>query len=380
MKAPTHRTWPLYVGGFLGPFGGAVVTTMLPEMAHDLNTSVAGAATSLTAYMVPFAACMLFSGTIAERVGRRRTVQAGYLVYTLASVFCALAPTLTTFLGARALQGMANAFTTPVLVAAISSMVPPERLGRSLGLFASMQATGQAMAPLLGGVAAELHWNWAFFGSAGVAAVLACFPPPDGDRSASNRGRWRSLANRQLALACLIAALAYLTSMGITLIGALLAQDRFDLNPAARGAVVAVYGVAGLLSGRLVGGLMDRHGRLLTGGLAHLVMGVGAAAIGVSPLLGLMIASIFFAGLAGTGTRTTAQTLAVTSAPNNRSGATSVMLACQFGGAAIAPLLWVPLYTGNGPLAMFVVAVPALLAGVVLLVLVRTPGAAALRG
>lgn len=363
------RMWPLYVGGFLGPFGGAVVITMLPEMAVDLSTTITGAATSLTAYMLPFAVCMLVSGTIAEWVGRRRTVQGGYVAYVVASLLCAWAPNLTMFLGARGLQGMANAFTTPVLVAAISTLVPPERLGRSIGLFASLQATGQAMAPLIGGLAADLHWAWAFYGSAAVAAVLALFPPPDGERAAVAKGRWRSLANRQLVLACGISALAYLTSMGVTVVGALLAADRFDLGPTARGAVVAVFGVAGLLSGRRLGALLDRYGRLRFGGVAHLVLAAGTAAMGLSPWLGLLIASIVVAGAAGTGTRTTVQTLAVTSAPQNRSGATSVMLACQFGGAALAPLLWVPLYSGQGPSTMFVVALPALLAGLVLLLL-----------
>ena len=54
-----HATWPLYIGGFLGPFGGAVVATMLPEMAGDLGVSVNAASLSLTAYLVPFAVLML---------------------------------------------------------------------------------------------------------------------------------------------------------------------------------------------------------------------------------------------------------------------------------------------------------------------------------
>jgi MFS family permease len=359
--------WPLYVGGFLGPFGGAVVTTMLPEMRDSLGVSLDAVSTSLTAYMVPFALLMLVSGTIAERVGRRLTVRVGYVAYTIASLLCALAPTLGLLLAARALQGAANAFTTPVLVAAISAIVPPERLGRSLGLFGSMQATGQAMAPLLGGLAADFNWSYAFWGSAAVSLVLALLPPQDTARApAGSGGRWRSLGNRQLGLACVVALLAYMTSMGVTVLGALIAADRFGLGPSARGAVVAVFGVAGLLSGRWLGGLLDRHGRLMFGAAAHLLFGVAAVAMGFSPLLVLLILAVALAGAAGTATRTTAQSLAVTSAPLNRSGATSVMLSFQFGGAALAPLLWVPIYAQIGGAALAVAGLPAVCAGLAL--------------
>lgn len=167
------RLWPLYAGGLLGPFGGAMVTTMLPELAEGLHTSLATAASSLTVYLVPFAAIMLVSGTLAEHWGRARTIRWAYLVYALASLACALAPTAATFLGARAIQGAANAFTTPLLVAAISDLVGPTRLGRSLGVFGGMQAAGQAFAPLVGGIAAALDYRWAFVSAAAAAALWA---------------------------------------------------------------------------------------------------------------------------------------------------------------------------------------------------------------
>ena len=371
------RTWPLYVGGFLGPFGSPIVVTMLPEMSDSLGVSVATAATSLTAYLVPFAALMLISGTLAERFGRRRTVQVGYIVYTLASIGCALAPSFTVLMIARVIQGGSNAFTTPVLVAAVSDATPRERLGRALGLFGSMQATGQAMAPLVGGHAASVDWRLAFWGTAVVSALLAVLPPRDSKTAlvGSTADRWKVLANRKLAVACVVAALAFLTTMGVTILAALYADDAFGLGPSARGLVVAVFGLAGLASGRWLGSLMDRFNMLGVGAAMQVVLGVGAALVGVVPTLALMIICIGVAGAAATGTRTVSQTLAVTSAPTNRSGAVSVMLACQFGGAAIAPLLWVPIYQDSQGAALVLAGIPAVLAGLVLLVAWRLPWA-----
>lgn len=373
------RTWPLYVGGFLGPFGAPVVSTMLPEMAADLDSTVGAVSTSLTAYLLPFAALMLVSGTLAERFGRRRSVMGGYVVYTLASVGCAVAPSFGVLMLFRVLQGASNAFTTPVLVAAITEAVPRERLGRALGLFGSMQATGQAMAPLVGGLAATFDWRYAFWGTALVSAVLAALPPENArlGRTGTAADRWRALLNRQLGVACLVAALAYLTTLGVAVVAALYASQAFGLGPTARGLVVAVFGLSGLAVGRRLGALMDRRGRTLVGAALHLVLGIGAALCGLAPNVALLVVAIGVAGAAATGTRAVVQTLAVTSAPVNRSGATSVMLACQFGGAALAPLLWVPVFLadtgrgGDGGVALVACGAPAVVAAAVLAVVYR---------
>lgn len=368
----------MYVGGFLGPFGAPVVSTMLPEMGADLDVPVTTAAITLTAYLVPFAALMLVSGTLAERFGRRRTVQLGYLVYTLSSLACALAPSFALLAVARAVQGGSNAFTTPVLIAAVTDVTPRARLGRALGLFGSMQATGTAMAPLIGGLAATVDWRLAFWGTAVVAGTLALLPPPDAKRSAGTEpagGRWRSLATRKLGVACLIAALAFMTTMGVTVLGALQADEAFGLGPTERGLVVAVFGLAGLASGRWLGSLMDRFDMLAIGAVTLTLLGVGTALTGVVPTVALMTLSIAVAGAAATGTRTVAQTLAVTSAPGNRSGAVSVMLACQFGGAALAPVLWVPIHQDLDGATLVLAGIPAVLAAGVLMLARRSRSA-----
>lgn len=369
------RTWPLYIGGFLGPFGGSLVTTMLPELGRAFDVSVEVASSSLTGYLIPFAALMLVSGTLSERFGRRRTVRTAYLVYTLASVAAVVAPNFELFLLARIVQGASNAFTTPVLVGAITDAVPARRLNRSLGVFGSLQAFGMAASPLAGGLAAAVHWRWAFVACAVVAGVLFFLPPPDSERpaTADSRSRWRALANRRLALASLVAGFAYLTTSGILVLTALYARVEFGLSPDAAGLVVATFGVAGLLTGRRTGGLLDRFGVVRVGLVVHIGLGIACAAIaltaGLAGTVGIVIVVVLVAvgGVCGTACRSITQSLAVTSAPANRAGASSVMLACQFAGSAIAPLLWVPVFVGGTPsLALLLAGVPAVCAGIAL--------------
>lgn len=364
------RTWPLYAGGFLGPFAGGVVTPMLPELAVALRTDLATAAWSLTAYMIPFAAIMLVSGTFAERWGRARTIRAAYGAFVVASLLCAVAGDTALFLAARGLQGAANAFTSPLLVAAISDVVPAGRLGRALGRFGGWQASAQAFAPLIGGLAAAADYRWAFVVTAVAAAVLAAVPPPDAAGqpvgAAGQSQRWRALLNRRLVLACAAAFGIYLTTSGLTLLAALLAGDRFGLGPDGRGLVVAAFGVAGLATGARFGRLADRFGELRFGAGVLLVFAASTALTGLSPHVAALALGVAVGGATSTSGRAVTTTLAVTSTPANRAGATSFALAWQFLGSALAPVLLLAPYHRSAALGFVVCATGALGAAVLL--------------
>ena len=173
----------------------------------------------------------------------------------------------------------------------------------------------------------------------------------------------RSLLNSRLVLACVIAALAYLTTVGITLQSALLAGDRFGLSPGWRGAVVAVFGAAGLLAGRSMGHRLDRVGVRRFGLLAYGLLAAGSVLAGLSPWLLVLVAALAVSGVAGLAARVTVNSLAVRSTPDNRGGAASLMLACQFLGGAVAPLVLIPVYRQSATLGLAVGAVFGLVAG-----------------
>src|SRR3954451_1044763 len=103
-----RSTLPLYIGGFLGPFGGGVVAVLVPQLREAFDATTAGVALTIPAYLVPFAALQLISGTIGERIGRRKVVRTAYLIYAVLSLCAALAPGLGVFIVVRALQGAAN--------------------------------------------------------------------------------------------------------------------------------------------------------------------------------------------------------------------------------------------------------------------------------
>jgi MFS family permease len=340
-------TLPLYVGGFLGPFGGAMLIALIPNVAAGLDASVAQVAAAITAYMVPFALLQLVSGTLAERLGPRRVVRGGYVAFGLAALACAFAPDIWVFLAARAAMGAANAFLSPILLAALSEVVAPEVLGRTVGTFAAAQTAGLMLAPILGGLLGEISWRLAFMLVAVVSVILGLPRQTLGaaERQAGPDGAsLGSLLNRWIALLATQAMLGYLGFTAIGFVLVLVGAEEFDLGSGARGLLIAGYGIGGILLGRYAGTVVDRAGRPATAlaGAVACTAGVLGLVVAPSPWsLGLVF---FGVGCASAFVWAGLNTIAVESFPGNRAGATSAYSAFKFAGVAIAPLVYVPLF------------------------------------
>lgn len=335
----------LYAGGFLGPFGGGVVTVLIPDLRDALDTSTAGASATLTAYLIPFALLQLVSGTIGERLGLSRTVRSAYIVYAVASVGVALTSTLAPFLVLRGLQGGANAFTTPLLVAALADITPRETLGRAMAAFAAVQTVGVVLAPLIGGLAGAIDYRLAFVVPAVAAVALAAAPLAPHRPDHQGAPTLRTALTRRTVLLSGFAFAAYMCTVGVGFLVALRAADRFGLDAETRGLLLAGFGFAGMLAGRPIGSLIDR-----SGGRTALLSGAASSAVliplvGVAPSIATLGLAWAAAGVASQMVWATVYTLAVDAAPGNRAGAVSIIGACRFAGNALAPVAWLPLFT-----------------------------------
>lgn len=358
------RVGALYAGGFLGPFGGGVVASMLPEMGADLSVTTGSAATSLTAYLLPFAAAMLASGTLGARWGRERTVAWAYVLYAVASLACFAAPTLELLLGARALQGVANAFTTPLLLAALAAVTPRARLGRALGTFGALQAAGQTSAPLVGGLAAEFDWRYAFLVLTGVSLVLLAVGLPAADDTVdahAPRERLRDALSVPVLRVAVVALLGWGALGGLNFLVAFRAEDTFGLTAGQRGLLLTVFGIAGIFAARPVGTLIDRLGArrsVLIGAPAGAVLVALAGTVDVLLVVAVVWA---MAGVASQFVLVGVNAAILGSGGANRGGAVSVVQSFRFGGAALAPLALTPLYALHPHVAFLI---PAILLGI----------------
>src|SRR6188472_610381 len=347
MRASAGTRAALYAGGFLGPFGGGVVVVLVPELREALHISTGAASLALTVYLVPFALLQLVSGTLGERVGRVRAVKLAFVVYALASVGAAAAASYGPCLIARAVQGAANAFTTPLVLASLAEATPEASLGRAMGTFAAVQTAGVVTAPLIGGLAGAIDYRLAFLASAAAAVLLALVPLPPPRRRADAPARLRDAATPRARWTAAAAFAAYFAVTGLAVVVALRAGDDLGLGPTARGLLLAGFGLAGVLVGRAAGAAADRHG-------AVAVAVAGALpCVALLPLLGLAgtwpaLAALWLgAGVCSALVWAGLNILTVQSAPANRGGAVSLIGAFKFAGNALAPAVWLPLAAGD---------------------------------
>ena len=350
--ASRSATLPLYLGGFIGPFGGGMLNVLVPQLRDAFGATSAEVALAIPAYLIPFAALQLVSGTMGERLGRRRVVRAGYVFYGLFSFAAAAAPGIGAFIVFRALQGAANAFLTPLLLAGLADLVDARRLGRSVGTFAAVQTAAVAVAPLSGGLLAGIDWRLAFVVPGLVSASLAFFAPADPVRAADHEpARLRAVMTRRMALLCGAAFAGFASLAGLGFIVALRIEDAFGLGAGLRGLVLAGFGVAGMLTGRASGGLVDRFGRVPVVLVGVALCAPLVALIGVAGSAVLTAALWFAVGAASSLVWAGLNTLVIEAVPGNRGGATSVFGTFRFAGNAAAPLMFLPLYDAHAWLA-----------------------------
>ncbi|MEO8923180.1 MAG: MFS transporter [Caldimonas sp.] len=151
---PAHPTGTLaatILGSSLAFIDGSVVNVGLPAIEQSLGASGASISWLINAYLLPLGALVLFGGVAGDRWGRKRTFLAGMLVFVLASIGCALAPSFALLLVARVAQGLGAAFLMPASLALLGAAFSGEARSRAVGTWAAAGAITGAIGPLLGG-------------------------------------------------------------------------------------------------------------------------------------------------------------------------------------------------------------------------------------
>ena len=359
-RHPTRRA-ALYAGGFLGPFGGGMVTVLVPELRDAFGVSTAAVSLALTAYLVPFAALQLVSGTLGERLGRVRATRVAFAVYAVASLAAAATGAFAVFLAARAVQGAANAFTTPLVLAALADDTPDAQLGQAVGTFAAVQTAGVVGAPLVGGLAGALDYRLAFVGAAAAALVLVLVTAPErrpeADASREAPVRLRDALTPRTRWTAAAAFLAYFAITGLGVVVALRAGDAFGLGPTARGLLLAGFGLAGVVAGRPAGRAADRAGAVRVALAGTLPCCALLPLLGVAPGAVVLAALWLAAGICSALLWAGLNVLTVGAAPRNRGGAVSIIGAFKFAGNALAPLAWLALYGDEERLAFLLAGI-----------------------
>jgi DHA2 family multidrug resistance protein-like MFS transporter len=162
----------------------AIANIALPAIAADLHVSPADVVWVVNVYQIALVATLLPLGALGEIVGHERIYLGGLLLFTLASLGCALAWSLPSLLTARALQGLGASGIMSVNSALIRFVYPSRILGRGFGHNALVVATAFTLGPTIAsGILALGPWPWLFavnipFGLVAIAIGLKTLPHP----------------------------------------------------------------------------------------------------------------------------------------------------------------------------------------------------------
>jgi EmrB/QacA subfamily drug resistance transporter len=159
---------------FVAMLSSTVVTNALPRIVADLEGSASGYTWVVVATLLTMTASTPIWGKLADLFSKKMLVQTALGIYVLGSLAAGLAPTMSTLIGARALQGLGVGGITALVQVVIASMVSPRERGRYAGYIGATFALATVSGPLIGGVIVDtpgLGWRWTFFMSIPVAAA-----------------------------------------------------------------------------------------------------------------------------------------------------------------------------------------------------------------
>jgi EmrB/QacA subfamily drug resistance transporter len=180
------------LGQFMVILDVSIVNVALPSIKDALGFSTNGLQWVLNAYTLTFAGFLLLGGRAADLFGRRRMFFAGTLLFSGASLLCAVAPSSETLIAARAIQGIGGAIISPATLAIITTSFdegPPRN--RALGIWGAVGAIGATSGVLLGGILTDaLGWPAIFLINVPIGLAVVLFSGglvPEGRRETENR-------------------------------------------------------------------------------------------------------------------------------------------------------------------------------------------------
>jgi MFS family permease len=177
---------------FLMTLDSSVMNVSIQYVAKDLHTTVTGIQTAITLYTLVMASFMITGGKIGARLGRRRTLVIGLVIYGVGSGLTAIAPNLGTLLvGWSVLEGLGASLILPAIVALVAVNFPSERRSSAYGMIAAASAIAIAAGPLIGGaVTTFASWRYVFLVEVVIVVVLVFAVRRVADRPVESVGKF----------------------------------------------------------------------------------------------------------------------------------------------------------------------------------------------
>ncbi|MEI7855956.1 MAG: MFS transporter [Methanomicrobiales archaeon] len=180
------------LGVVMDGIDGSIVNVALPTMATYFNTDTGTIAWVIITYLLMMAGLLLVFGKLADRGYAKKLFLLGFVIFTLGSAACGIAPTLDILLAARLVQGLGAAMIAAVAPLLCIRYLPKEMLGTALGVIAATASIGFAAGPAIGGILTQyLSWHWIFLvnipiGIIGILFAARVIPADEPEETSSS--------------------------------------------------------------------------------------------------------------------------------------------------------------------------------------------------
>jgi EmrB/QacA subfamily drug resistance transporter len=160
------------LGAVMSILDTTIVNVALATLGKDLHSSLASIQWVVTGYMLSLAAVIPVTGWASRRFGAKRVFLVSLVLFTLGSLLCGLATSVSELIAFRVLQGVGGGMIMPIAQIIMADAAGPKRMGRVMGLVAIPMMLAPTLGPLLGGTIIEgLSWHWVFYVNLFVGAI-----------------------------------------------------------------------------------------------------------------------------------------------------------------------------------------------------------------
>ncbi len=152
------------MGVLLATIDGSIVNVALPTLVDELDTTFPLVQWVALAYLLAMATLTLGVARLGDIVGKKKIYAIGYVVFTVGSVLCGLAPTVGWLIGFRVVQAVGAAMILALGAGILTEAFPASERGKALGVIGTMVSVGIVTGPAVGGLLLQhLSWHWIFF-------------------------------------------------------------------------------------------------------------------------------------------------------------------------------------------------------------------------
>ncbi|MCQ9164924.1 MFS transporter [Arthrobacter sp. STN4] len=164
--------WVAVLASFVAFLDGAIVNVALPALTRELGGGLTTQQWVVDAYLLALGSLILIAGSLSDTLGRVRVLRAGLLIFGVASLACAVAPTALVLILARCVQGAGAALLVPSSLALITSTFSGTAQGKAIGSWTAWTGTAFLAGPLLGGLLVDFA-SWRFIFAVNVLPIAA---------------------------------------------------------------------------------------------------------------------------------------------------------------------------------------------------------------